>query len=103
MGPEPNLLFSQTAKDGTVASARGNAPEYAVKDIVVCSFKANRVAYPKLRADILSPAYLVLTRNRSTKSETSMPKLSIKVLDAVKPRDKDYVIWDDELSGFSLR
>lgn len=32
-----------------------------------------------------------------------MSKLSKKVVDAAKPRDKDYVIWDDELPGFGLR
>jgi hypothetical protein len=32
-----------------------------------------------------------------------MAKLSKRVVDAAEARDKDYVIWDDELPGFGLR
>lgn len=32
-----------------------------------------------------------------------MPKLSKRVVDATDVREKDYVIWDDELPGFGLR
>jgi integrase len=32
-----------------------------------------------------------------------MPKLSKRVVDAVQPQSKDYVIWDDDLPGFGLR
>ena len=32
-----------------------------------------------------------------------MPRLSKRVVDAAGPKDKDYVIWDDELPGFGLR
>ena len=32
-----------------------------------------------------------------------MPKLSKRVVDAATPKDKDYVIWDDDLPGFGLR
>ncbi|MDO7836100.1 site-specific integrase [Sphingobium sp. HBC34] len=32
-----------------------------------------------------------------------MPRLSKRVVDASAPKDKDYVIWDDELPGFGLR
>ncbi|RZN13419.1 integrase arm-type DNA-binding domain-containing protein [Bradyrhizobium sp. Leo121] len=32
-----------------------------------------------------------------------MTKLSKRVADAAEPREKDYVIWDDELPGFGLR
>lgn len=32
-----------------------------------------------------------------------MAKLSKRIVDAVEARDKDYVIWDDELPGFGLR
>lgn len=32
-----------------------------------------------------------------------MPKLSKKVVDAAGPKNKDYVIWDDDLPGFGLR
>ncbi|QET94511.1 tyrosine-type recombinase/integrase [Roseomonas mucosa] len=32
-----------------------------------------------------------------------MPKLTKRVVDATHSREKDYVIWDDELPGFGLR
>ena len=32
-----------------------------------------------------------------------VPKLNKRVVDAATPKDKDYVIWDDELPGFGLR
>jgi len=32
-----------------------------------------------------------------------MTKLSKRIVDAAEARDKDYVIWDDELLGFGLR
>jgi hypothetical protein len=32
-----------------------------------------------------------------------MAKLSKRTVDAAETRDKDYVIWDDELPGFGLR
>jgi hypothetical protein len=32
-----------------------------------------------------------------------MTKLSKRIVDAVEAREKDYVIWDDELPGFGLR
>jgi hypothetical protein len=32
-----------------------------------------------------------------------MPKLSKKVVDAATAKNKDYVIWDDDLPGFGLR
>lgn len=32
-----------------------------------------------------------------------VPKLSKKVVDAAGPKNKDYVIWDDDLPGFGLR
>ena len=32
-----------------------------------------------------------------------MSRLSKRVVDAAVPKDKDYVIWDDELPGFGLR
>lgn len=32
-----------------------------------------------------------------------MPKITKRVVDASEVRDKDYVIWDDELPGFGLR
>jgi integrase len=32
-----------------------------------------------------------------------MSRLSKRVVDAATPKDKDYVIWDDELPGFGLR
>jgi len=33
----------------------------------------------------------------------AVPKLNKKVVDAAGPKDKDYVIWDDDLPGFGLR
>ncbi|QRI61834.1 site-specific integrase [Shinella sp. PSBB067] len=32
-----------------------------------------------------------------------MPKLTKRVIDGLKPRDKDYFDWDDELPGFGVR
>ena len=32
-----------------------------------------------------------------------MPKLTKRAVDAAKPQDKDYFLWDDEVSGFGLR
>ena len=32
-----------------------------------------------------------------------MAKLSKRIVEAAEARDKDYVIWDDELPGFGLR
>jgi integrase len=32
-----------------------------------------------------------------------MPRLNKKVVDAARPKPKDYVIWDDDLPGFGLR
>jgi hypothetical protein len=32
-----------------------------------------------------------------------MTKISKRIVDAAEARDKDYVIWDDELPGFGLR
>jgi hypothetical protein len=32
-----------------------------------------------------------------------MPKITKRVVDASQIRDRDYVIWDDELPGFGLR
>ena len=32
-----------------------------------------------------------------------MAKITKRIVDAAGPREKDYVIWDDELPGFGLR
>lgn len=32
-----------------------------------------------------------------------MPKLTKRFVDSLKARDRDYVIWDDEMPGFGLR
>jgi integrase len=35
--------------------------------------------------------------------ESAMPKLNKRLVDATEIREKDYVIWDDEILGFGLR
>lgn len=32
-----------------------------------------------------------------------MPRITKRLVDASEIRDKDYVIWDDDLPGFGLR
>jgi len=32
-----------------------------------------------------------------------MPKLTKRTVDAAKPRDREYILWDDDISGFGLR
>src|SRR5258708_20710229 len=32
-----------------------------------------------------------------------VPKITNRIIDAAEVREKDYVIWDDELPGFALR
>jgi hypothetical protein len=49
----------------------------------------------------------VLTRCLRDKSGSGrkkrVPKITKRVVDAAEVRAKDYVVWDDELSGFGLR
>ena len=32
-----------------------------------------------------------------------MPKLTKKVIDNNLPKEKDYIVWDDEIKGFGCR
>ena len=32
-----------------------------------------------------------------------MPKLTKKIVDAAKPKKKEYFVWDGDLPGFGLR
>jgi hypothetical protein len=62
-----------------------------------------RSAYPAARPDFLPTAYVVLTRETASSRRNSMAKLTKRIVDAAEARDKDHVIWDDELLGFGLR
>jgi hypothetical protein len=61
------------------------------------------LTYPQIRSDLRPAAYVVLTRERVFGWEKPLAKLTKRVVDAAEARDKDYVIWDDELPGFGLR
>jgi hypothetical protein len=62
----------------------------------------SRLSYSRARSDPCPTAYVVLTRNRVVRRENSHAKLTKRVVDAAESRERDYVIWDDELPGFSL-
>jgi hypothetical protein len=64
---------------------------------------AGHNAYPAARPDFHPTAYVVLTRETASNRKNSMAKLSERIVDAAEARDKDYVIWDDELPGFGVR
>jgi hypothetical protein len=49
------------------------------------------------------PLSVLLRENRADNRSMPVRRLSKKVADAAEAKDKDYVIWDDELPGFGLR
>ena len=46
---------------------------------------------------------MVLTRNRGLEETEAIAKITKRTVDTTQSRDRDYVIWDDELPGFGLR
>jgi len=62
-----------------------------------------RRSYPKTRTDFLPRAYVLLTREIVPGMRNVMVKVTKRVVEAAEAREKDYVIWDDELPGFGLR
>lgn len=64
---------------------------------------ALRSFYPETGRSFRPAAYVKLTRKPAGKVDLPMAKLTKRFVDAVEIRDKDYVVWDDELPGFGLR
>ncbi len=31
-----------------------------------------------------------------------MPRITKRVVDALRPRDREHVVWDDEIKGFGV-
>jgi integrase len=73
-----------------------------LKGLDIFEFSGDR-SYPKSRSDFRPRAYVVLTREAGALWSKGMPKITKRLVDASEIRDKDYVIWDDELPGFGLR
>src|SRR5258706_16421094 len=67
------------------------------------SQRQQRRSYPKPRTDFLPPAYALLTWEIAPGTKERHGQDHEEVVEAANAREKDYLIWDDELPGFGLR
>jgi hypothetical protein len=67
------------------------------------SQQQKRRSYPKIRTDFLPPAYVLLMREIVPGTKECHGQITKRAVEAAEAREKDHLIWDDELPGFGLR